>query len=167
MQSKEIIDHIAGVLKQVDPTVEAVHLNRIDKLKTPAFSIEIIQDQITSFSKDIEDCSLMLNLIYYPPSKVLNKSLEVSALLMEIFLPTFQVGDRYFNFPEGVEARFVDEALNFVLTFRWQRYSKRTFVDAHGQVAHYDAADENKEVLMNRVFDLEKMETIETKIEKK
>ena len=167
MQSKEIIDHIAGVLKQVDPTVEAVHLNRIDKLKTPAFSIEIIHDQITSFSKEIEDCSLMLNIIYYPHAKALTKSLEISGQLMEIFLPTFKVGDRYFNFPDGVEARFVEEALNFVLTFRWQRYSKWTFVNANNEVEHYDAADDSKEVLMNRVFELDKMGNIETKLEKK
>ena len=164
MTSKEIIDHIAGVLKKVDPTVKKVHLEQISNLKTPAFSIEVISDNTSTFSKAMEDRSLALNIIYYPEGKNLSKSLEMSGKLMELFLPTFQVGDSYFDFPEGVESKFINENLNFLATFDWQQYSKRTFVGADDEVFIYDASDEMKEDLMNKVYDLEKMGSIDLTI---
>lgn len=161
----QITDEISRVLKKLVPEATA-HLEHIDNKKLPTFSIEIISDTSTTVSAQHEERSLELDIIYFSKSKKQQESMEIASHLMAIFLPTFKVGDKYFTFHQGVESRFVQGDLHFMISFQWQQSIQKSFVDAADVLVSYNATDETKAVVANRLHDIENMETINTKIER-
>lgn len=161
-----IAEEIARVLKKLEPRAK-VYLERIETLTKPCFSIEVVSDNSTVINAQCEERRLLLDIIYYPKSNVMQEAIEMNGKLMSIFLPTFRLNDnKTFTFHQGVEAKFIDQDLHFLIPFEWRQSILKSFVDADNKLVTYNTTDETKTVLANRLHDLETMETITTTIER-
>ncbi|MDO5096503.1 MAG: hypothetical protein Q4D65_08070 [Peptostreptococcaceae bacterium] len=166
IETIQITEEIARVLKTMAPTAK-VHLERIDKKSLPAFSIEVVSDTSTVISSTHEQRNLTLDIIYYSQSNRQSEAIEMSGNLMAIFLPTFRLdNEKTFTFHQGVQTRFVEQDLHFLIEFDWRQSITKSFVDEDNKFVTYDTTDETKAVVANRLHEIEKMKEIQTIIER-
>ena len=164
--SNQIIQEVARVLKKIESSA-TVHLERIDKLKPPAFSIEVVSDTSEAFSNTHEQRDLILDIIYFSRKNTQSEAMKMCGKLMSVFLPDFRLDkDKTFTFHHGVETRFVEQDLHCMVHFEWQQEIIKSFVDEDGNLVIYDKTDESKVVVANRLYDLETMGKITTRIER-
>lgn len=132
---QDIFFEVARVLKGLYPN-SRVHQERIADLKTPAFSIELVQYSTPIFSQAIINKRVDLDIIYYSKNDTIAEALEVQDLLTSAFSMGLMVyerdrsgeivrnGDeiaykRFIHCLRPPEHTLVDQDLHFMVTFEF------------------------------------------------
>ncbi len=131
MKVSEIFETIGKTLGKEFPKISR-HAERVKTLKPPAFSLELVDYDVSTYEEKTVFKSLTLDLIYYSPKNTVMEGVEMIDRLTALFLPAFAVGERWLK-PKLEEARMVDQDLHFILTF--------PFYDGMEHVVFYEDAE--------------------------
>ncbi len=115
----DFLNEVARTIKVGFPSMKRVHLERIDKLTTPAISVEIVSRKTSKVDSYRSYKEFTIDLIYFSPNNRISETLEVMDRVEALFSIGLKVKDRFLHVEGAPEVRFVEQDLHCVITFGW------------------------------------------------
>lgn len=139
ISTRDILEEIDRTLRILFPSIEKVHLERIQKLMSPAISLEVISYRAPAVDPRIVRRMVDVEIIYFSKGNSVAEALAVQEALTRAFSIGLKVKDRFIKIdPDEMDARMVDQILHFLIQFDYYDELQPLIATDNGNVAPLD-----------------------------
>lgn len=159
----DVLQSVADTIRAVFPDMEeTVHIERIENLRTPAVSVEVINIKTPAFGATAVENKINLDIIYFSEDDSVWAAINAGELLSRAFRVGLKVKDRYIHTTEEPEIKLVDQDLHFIVEFSYLQGDTPWIRTKTGGLAEIDPAVTDVE---NTIGEIEKEKTKEKDME--
>lgn len=160
IEIKDVLIEIDRTLRVLFPNIKKVHLERINKLISPALSIEIIGYKTPVIDQHIVNKKLSIEIVYFAKENSVKEALLVQEKLTRAFALGLKVKDRFLHIDEECESKLIEQDLHFLMDFDFLDELKPTIATKNKNESIFDTGDTSIENIVNEIEIKETDETI-------
>ncbi|NLY20128.1 MAG: hypothetical protein GXZ08_02440 [Tissierellia bacterium] len=162
---EKILNRIAEDLRIIFPDTKKVYLERIKKLETPSFSIEVVSYDPKIFDESIINTVLTLDIVYFSKDNDVITALKAGDMLKRYLGLGLKVEDRFLHSRYEPRITMIEQDLHFIFTLDFHEgYSPFIVNNINNDLINLDSGGTNIDNhIETQKYELMEDLTLETK----
>lgn len=115
----DVLNALEKSFRVLFPNVKRVHLERIQSIKEPAISVELITYSTPIVSENIIEKQIDLDIIYFSENNKVREGIAFADRLKDLLGLGLKVKDRFIKIAEPPEIKLIEQDLHFLVTFEF------------------------------------------------